>query len=114
MHEDSQILHRIPETDIDPMLTAQQAAEIVGISHSSFWRRVADGTFPPPVKLGSLSRWPRSEVIAALERLKVARCLGIPAHVGDHPAWTPFQEERHYRTPLPAKEPGQSMAKGGK
>lgn len=57
----------------DPWLTAQESADLVGISLPTFWRRVGDKTFPRPVKLGNLSRWPRSEILDALERLKAAR-----------------------------------------
>jgi predicted DNA-binding transcriptional regulator AlpA len=57
----------------DPLLNIRESAELTGISTATLWRRVADGTFPKPVKLGSLSRWPRSELVAALERLKDRR-----------------------------------------
>lgn len=62
-------LTRLP----DPLLNVRESAKLAGVSVPTFWRRVADETFPPPVKLGNLSRWPRSEILDALERLKVAR-----------------------------------------
>ncbi|MFG1383726.1 helix-turn-helix transcriptional regulator [Xanthobacter versatilis] len=46
------------------------------MSVASFWRRVADGTIPEPLKLGRLSRWPRSELIAVIENAKAARASG--------------------------------------
>lgn len=57
----------------DPLLNVQESARLAGVSVPTFWRRVADGTFPQPVKLGKLSRWPRSEIIDAFERMKAAR-----------------------------------------
>jgi predicted DNA-binding transcriptional regulator AlpA len=57
----------------DPLLNVRESADLAGLSTPTFHRRVADGTFPQPVKLGNLSRWPRSEIIAAIERLKDAR-----------------------------------------
>lgn len=58
---------------VDPLLSVNDAAPLVGVSLSTFFRRVADGTFPKPVKLGQLRRWPRSELLAAIERLKAER-----------------------------------------
>ncbi|CAN1573087.1 AlpA Predicted transcriptional regulator [Paracoccaceae bacterium] len=58
---------------IDPLLTAKEGAAILQISVPTFWRRVADETVPPPVKLGGLSRWPRSEILAVIEAAKAAR-----------------------------------------
>lgn len=57
----------------DPLLTVREAAEYLQVSIPTFWRRVADGTVPRPVKLGALSRWPRSEIIAVIEVAKAAR-----------------------------------------
>lgn len=57
----------------DPLLKDKEAAPLLGISIPSFWRRVADGTIPKPIKLGALSRWPRSEILAVIERAKAAR-----------------------------------------
>jgi predicted DNA-binding transcriptional regulator AlpA len=60
-------------TITDPLLIAREGAAILQISVPSFWRRVADGTIPKPVKLGGLSRWPRSEILAVIETAKAAR-----------------------------------------
>jgi predicted DNA-binding transcriptional regulator AlpA len=57
----------------DPLLNAQESARLAGVSVPTFLRRVADGTFTRPVKLGNLSRWPRSEIIDGIERRKAAR-----------------------------------------
>ena len=57
----------------DPLLIAREGAIILQISVPTFWRRVADGTIPKPVKLGGLSRWPKSEILAVIETAKAAR-----------------------------------------
>jgi predicted DNA-binding transcriptional regulator AlpA len=57
----------------DPLLTAKEGAAILQISVPTFWRRVADGTVPRPVKLGGLSRWPKSEILSVIEAAKAAR-----------------------------------------
>ena len=58
---------------IDPLLTVRECAVFLQISVPTFWRRVADGTIPKPVKLGGLSRWPQSEIIAVIEDAKARR-----------------------------------------
>ncbi len=57
----------------DPLLTARESAAYLQISIPTFWRRVADGTVPRPVKIGALSRWPRSEIVAVIETAKAER-----------------------------------------
>jgi len=57
----------------DPLLTPRESAAYLRISLPSFWRRVADGTIPRPVKLGSSSRWPLSEIQAVVEFAKAKR-----------------------------------------
>jgi predicted DNA-binding transcriptional regulator AlpA len=34
---------------------------------------VADGTIPPPIKLGGASRWPLSDIVGVIEKAKAAR-----------------------------------------
>ena len=57
----------------DPLLTAKESAAILQCSQPTFWRWVAAGTVPKPVKLGALSRWPQSEILAVIETAKAAR-----------------------------------------
>lgn len=44
------------------LLTAGQTAELVGISVRTVWRLVSAGEFPSPRKIGTATRWKRSEV----------------------------------------------------
>ena len=57
----------------DPLLTVRESAACLQISVPTFWRRVADSTIPKPIKLGGLSRWPKSEILAVIETAKAAR-----------------------------------------
>lgn len=57
----------------DILITDKDGCAIIGCSRPTWWRRVADGTIPKPVKIGNMSRWPRSEIIAVIERAKAER-----------------------------------------
>ena len=57
----------------DHLLTAREGAALLHVSIPTFWRRVADGTVPKPIKIGALSRWPRTEIEAVIERAKSRR-----------------------------------------
>ena len=57
----------------DPLLTVREGARVLQVSVPTFWRRVADGTVPKPIKLGNLSRWPLSEIQDVIERAKARR-----------------------------------------
>jgi predicted DNA-binding transcriptional regulator AlpA len=57
----------------DPLLKANEAASLLQISIPTFWRHAANGSIPKPVKLGGLSRWPQSEILAVIEKAKAAR-----------------------------------------
>lgn len=57
----------------DPLLIAREGASILQISVPTFWRHVANGIVPKPVKLGGLSRWPKSEILGVIEKAKAAR-----------------------------------------
>ena len=57
----------------DPLLDVRESASILDVSVPTFHRRVADGTVPKPLKIGALSRWPKSEIEAVIERAKARR-----------------------------------------
>ncbi len=57
----------------DPLLTVKESAAILHVSVPTFWRWVANAQVPKPVKLGALSRWPQSEILAVIETAKAAR-----------------------------------------
>ena len=58
---------------VDPLLTDAESASLLSVSVSTFHRRVANGSITKPVKLGRISRWPRSEILSVIERAKAAR-----------------------------------------
>ena len=39
------------------LVTAAEAAEMLGMAKSTFWRDVGSGKLPAPIKVGSLTRW---------------------------------------------------------
>jgi Predicted transcriptional regulator len=51
------------------LLSDNVAAALLGISRASFWRRVKDGTFPQPVKIGGATRWRRDALLKAVDAL---------------------------------------------
>ena len=55
------------------LLTAKQVAAMLNVSHRTIYRLVACGELPGPVKVGSASRFPASEVHGFVERLKDER-----------------------------------------
>lgn len=58
---------------IDPLLTVQEGSALLKVSVPTFWRWVAKGLLPKAVKLGGMSRWPQSEIIAFVEKAKAVR-----------------------------------------
>lgn len=59
--------------NLDPLFTAGEGSKFLGISVPTFWRHVSQGKLPKPIKLGHLSRWPRSELMQVIENAKKAR-----------------------------------------
>ena len=59
--------------NLEDLIRDTDAARIIGCSKSSFWRRVADGTFPKPVKIGGLSRWLKTDIFGAIESARQRR-----------------------------------------
>ncbi|MGB3831200.1 MAG: helix-turn-helix domain-containing protein [Mesorhizobium sp.] len=52
---------------VDPLLTAKEVAAMLKISVPTIYREMNRGHLPRPVKLGSCSRWPQSEILAAIK-----------------------------------------------
>jgi predicted DNA-binding transcriptional regulator AlpA len=57
----------------DPLLKDVEGCAILGIAKPTWHKWVKRGLLPKPVKLGSLSRWPKSEIVAVRERAIAAR-----------------------------------------
>lgn len=52
------------------LLADSDAAAMFGISRSTFWRRVGDGTFPQPIRIHGIIRWVREDLEEAVTRMK--------------------------------------------
>lgn len=55
------------------LLNIKQVAQTLCVCRRTLEREIQRGRFPRPVKIGSASRWPASEVNAYVESLKAAR-----------------------------------------
>ena len=52
----------------DRLLRRQEVEELTGLSRSSIYRRMADGEFPRPVRVGALAvRWKESDITAWIQ-----------------------------------------------
>ena len=55
------------------LITDDQAAALLGLSRSTFWRRVADRSLPRPVRIGGATRWWREEIESFVQSLASKR-----------------------------------------
>ena len=55
------------------LVSDKEAAAWIGISRATFWRRVADGTLPKPIRICGATRWWRTELLEALAHLSDRR-----------------------------------------
>ncbi len=70
-------------TNTDPLIRDSEGAAIMSCSKATWWRRVADGTIPPAIKIGGMSRWRLSDIEAVIARPKpTARCIKGPRKPG--------------------------------
>lgn len=66
-----------PAVPVDPLIRDKEAAAMMRISTSTFWRRVRDRSLPQPIKFGGMARWARSEIVEVIERLKATRGAAV-------------------------------------
>lgn len=52
---------------VDPLLKAKEVTAMLKISTATLYREMDRGHLPRPVKLGACSRWPQSEILAAVK-----------------------------------------------
>lgn len=57
----------------DRLIRDTEGAAIMGWSKATWWRRVADGTIPPAIKIGGTSRWRLSDVEAVIAKAEAER-----------------------------------------
>lgn len=56
-------LRRLPQ-----MLGIKWVQDCLGISRAGIYRRLADGSMMPPIKIGSTNRWPKDYIRRVMER----------------------------------------------
>ena len=68
------------------LLTRRQVEQACGLSRSSIYRKMREGTFPEPIKIGARAvRWPAHELeewLAQLPRATGDRHAGLDARPG--------------------------------
>lgn len=64
LREASDSLTRSTQDERPALLTIRQVAGLLSVDERTIRRRVSDGTIPPPLKLGRLSRWRRLDIEA--------------------------------------------------
>lgn len=50
------------------LVPAAEAASMLSMGKSTFWREVARGTVPAPVKIGGLTRWRVSDLLRFVQQ----------------------------------------------
>lgn len=73
--EDENVIENSEAKAVFRLVKDTEAAAIIGVSKATWWRRVADGTMPQPIRIGSITRWKLSEIAAAVEKLANERPL---------------------------------------
>lgn len=55
--------------EIDPAERAETVCAILGIGRTKLYDLIKAGDFPAPIKFGKASRWPRSVIYSARDKL---------------------------------------------
>jgi prophage regulatory protein len=72
---------------MEKLIPIRMVEDLTGFKKSSIYKRIDEGSFPPPVKIGASSRWVESEVGAWIN----AQIAGQSTLVGSAHAGTPSQ-----------------------
>jgi predicted DNA-binding transcriptional regulator AlpA len=59
------------------LLSAQEAATMLGMSVATVWRRTSDGTLPQPVRIGGVTRWVRDELVEVISAAQAKRRTSV-------------------------------------
>ena len=57
----------------DLLLSDKESSEVLGCARSTFWRWVAEGIVPKPLKIGGMSRWKQSEIHGVIAQADAER-----------------------------------------
>lgn len=58
---------------IDRLLNLQEVIHLTALSRATVYRAIANGDFPPPVKIGRVCRWPASDIGSFVAGLSAKR-----------------------------------------
>ena len=64
---------KMKSSSIKSLIRDIEAASLLGCSRATFWRRVADGTFPKPIRICGITRWDLTDIISVIETAKRQR-----------------------------------------
>jgi predicted DNA-binding transcriptional regulator AlpA len=64
-------------TEFKSLFTAQETAAMLGMSVSSVWRRVNDGSLSEPIRIGGATRWVRDELIEVISAAQAKRRTNV-------------------------------------
>jgi predicted DNA-binding transcriptional regulator AlpA len=53
--------------DVKILVTAAEAAKMLALGQSTFWRKVAEKKLPQPVKVAGITRWRVADLHACVE-----------------------------------------------
>jgi len=49
------------------LVTAEEAARMLSMGRSTFWRNVSAGVLPQPVRIGGLTRWRIADLVRVVD-----------------------------------------------
>jgi predicted DNA-binding transcriptional regulator AlpA len=71
------VSEKILTTNEKILIPAAEAAALLSMGKSTFWREVTRGTLPAPVKVGGMTRWRVSDLYRFVEALASTTVEGL-------------------------------------
>lgn len=62
-------MSQIENTPVDRLLRLPEVLNMIGVSRPTLYRMIKAGTFPAPIKQGTISSWPQSKVSAYINSM---------------------------------------------
>ena len=60
-------------TSLDRLLRLSDLVELTALSRATIYRLMNAGSFPPPIRIGGINRWPAHELVEFIEAHKATR-----------------------------------------
>ncbi|MEL7178489.1 MAG: helix-turn-helix domain-containing protein [Pseudomonadota bacterium] len=57
----------------DRLVSVRDTAAMLGCSVATVWRKVSEGSFPQPMKIGGMTRWSETELLSFIDDAKQTR-----------------------------------------